>query len=700
MTTQASRLRVTVVQHGGVLGGAERWQLALADATDRLAVSVIGLGDGPTRAEWSARGWPVVRLASESTASRLIRVGTRMPEALRRLRPDVVIAHGVKAALLAAPAARALGIPVVWVRHDGSYNRLTAVIDRLTDGGVSTSDWLAAGRGTRDHAVVNPPRMPGPMPAGAALARLGIHLAPGDLLLGMATRITRNKGIEDAIYALADPAASAWVLAVAGIHDPSEPDEQDRLVKLAAELGVTDRVRFLGEVPDFHAVVTAFDAVAVLTKPSPELTWYREGFGMTALEAITGGVPVIATPPVDDLVGTGGISVPPACPPAVADALAVLADPAFRHQVSAAGERRALAYPDAGQAADQLTDFLARLAHRPGAGAVPAGPPMSVVTTVLDDEQGLTELLTAVVPQLGPDDELVVVDGGSTDDTVLVAQQAAAADPRVTVHVEHGAGISRGRNLGIAVARHEAVACTDAGCVPAPGWLGALRRAFARHPDVDLWTGTYRPVAEKPWELALAAVGYPTVEELGRATPFVRTYGRLFGRSWDPTMPTGRSVAFTRAAWAAAGGFPEHLATGEDVLFGRRVVETGHTAAMVRDAEVTWAQRPTLRANLRMFRRYGEGSGNSLDRRLMGRDLARVAAYGAAAVVAARGGRTARVAAGAGTAAYLSLPVARALKGPRPLAAVSLVPVVAAARDLAKAYGAVSAAARNRGRPT
>lgn len=700
MATGGTRLRVAVVQHGGVLGGAERWQLALADATDRLDVRVIGLGDGPTRDAWATRGWPVVRLPSESRPSRLLRVAARMPAALRRLQPDIVVAHGVKAALLAAPAARALGIPVVWVRHDASYERITGVLDRMTDGQVSTSDWLADGRITRHALVVNPPRRPAPVPRRDARERLGMHVAPDELLIGMATRITRNKGIEDAVQALADPAAARWVLAVAGIHDPSEPDEQDRLVKLAAELGVADRVRFLGEVPDFHDVVTAFDAVAVLTKPSPDLAWYREGFGMTALEAITGGVPVIATPPVDDLVGRGGISVPPACPPAVAEALVVLTDPDVRGLVAKAGERRAAEFPDAPTAADRLVAFLARLAHRPGAGATPSGPPMSVVTTVLDDEQGLTELLTAVVPQLGPDDELVVVDGGSTDDTLLVARQAAAADPRVQVHVAHGAGISRGRNLGISLARHETIACTDAGCLPTPGWLDAMRRAFADQPDVELWTGTYRVVAEKPWELALAAAGYPSVEELGRATPLVRTYGRLFGRSWDPSMPTGRSVAFTRDAWRAAGGFPEHLATGEDVLFGRRVVETGSAAAMVRDAEVSWAQRPTLRANLRMFRRYGEGSGHSLDRRLMGRDLARVAAYGAGAVIAARGGRASRLAAGAAAAAYLSLPMARAVKNPRPAATAALVPAIAAARDLTKAYGAVSAAARTRGRPT
>jgi hypothetical protein len=221
-----------------------------------------------------------------------------------------------------------------------------------------------------------------------------------------------------------------------------------------------------------------------------------------------------------------------------------------------------------------------------------------------------------------------------------------------------------------------------------------MRRAFDRHPDVALWTGTYRVTAHKPWELALAAVGYPSVEELGRRTPLVRAYGRYLGRGFDASMPTGRSVAFRRHAWLAAGGFPEHLATGEDVLFGRSIVAAGLSAGLVREAEVAWAQRPTLRHNLTMLRRYGEGSGYSLDTRLMGRDVSRAVAYAGGVALVAGGRPVVRSLVAAGAAAYLSLPVVRVLRGPSPLATVVLVPPIAAARDLVKAYGALSAAAR------
>lgn len=693
------RLRVTVVQPGGVLGGAERWQLGLAAATDRIDLDVVALGDGATADEWISRGTPVTVVRSERRAARIPLLAARVGSAVRSSAPDVVVAHGVKAGLATAPAARALGIPFVWVRHDASFDGWpTTLLDCASDGQIVSGEWLFDGRRPGNPLVLNPPRATAQVTRDEARATLGLEVPSGRLVAGMGTRIVHGKGIDDAIGALADPAAAAWDLVIVGIHDPDDPGEQQRLVALAAELGVAHRVRFLGEVPDFASLARAFDAVLVLTKPTATMPWHREAFGMAAFEALTAGVPVVVTPPLGAMAQQAGIEVRPGVPGDVAAALGSLEEPAARIGRGRAGERLAAAYPDAAGAADNLVDFLADLAHRPGVAVDAATPPISVVTTMLNDEASAKDLMSALVPQLGPRDELIVVDGGSSDGTAEVVRAFAAFDIRVRLIIEPGAGISQGRNTGIRAASYDAIACTDAGCVPVPGWLGAFRRAFARHPEVDLWTGTYRVEARAPWEHALAAVGYPRIEELAHPTPLVRLYGRLFGRAFDPTMPTGRSVAFARVAWASVGGFPEDLQTGEDVLFGRSIVADGGRARMVRDAEVSWAQRPTFRANLTMYRRYGEGSGNSLDRRLLGRDLARVAAYGAATGIAVRGSTGARAAVTAGLAAYLSLPVARAATGPAPVCSVAMVPVVAAARDLAKGYGALTATVRRRSR--
>jgi hypothetical protein len=232
----------------------------------------------------------------------------------------------------------------------------------------------------------------------------------------------------------------------------------------------------------------------------------------------------------------------------------------------------------------------------------------------------------------------------------------------VRLLVRPGAGISAGRNAGVRAAGNEVVACTDAGCEPAPGWLAAFRAAAADGAPAGLLTGVYRVRARGPVQVAQAAVGYPDPTELRWPSLLVRTYGRLFGRTYDPTMPTGRSMAFPVPVWAAAGGFPEHLRTGEDVLFGRAVAAAGRPTVLVADAEVTWTQRPTLAGTARMYFRYGQASGRSRDPRLLGRDLARLAGYAVAPWLLARRG-AARAGGLAAGAAYLSLPVVRVLRG-------------------------------------
>ncbi|MDT7670048.1 MAG: D-inositol-3-phosphate glycosyltransferase, partial [Pseudonocardiales bacterium] len=107
------------------------------------------------------------------------------------------------------------------------------------------------------------------------------------------------------------------------------------------------------------------DADAVVCVP-----WY-EPFGMVALEAMSCAVPVVAAAVggLRDTVldGTTGLHVPPRDPAALGDALAgLLADPARRHTMGAAGRHRAVTrYSWAKVAADtaRIYQRLRRTAH-------------------------------------------------------------------------------------------------------------------------------------------------------------------------------------------------------------------------------------------------------------------------------------------------------------------------------------------------
>lgn len=79
---------------------------------------------------------------------------------------------------------------------------------------------------------------------------------------------------------------------------------ESRLRSLTQTLGVADRVRFLGQVPNARRYFKAFDVFA--------LTSDHEPFGMVLLEAMAAGVPLITSDcgGAPEVVGEGGASFP------------------------------------------------------------------------------------------------------------------------------------------------------------------------------------------------------------------------------------------------------------------------------------------------------------------------------------------------------------------------------------------------------
>jgi glycosyltransferase involved in cell wall biosynthesis len=359
------RLRVHVVAAHGVLGGSEGWLLDMLDARDDLDVSVTLMQDGPFRSELERRGIPVTLLPTGRRPRDLARVLPAVTRTVRGAAADVVVGNGAKAQLVAAPAARLAGLPSVWVKHDLSRDRtLAPALGRLSTRVIGTDAAVLEAVGRRDAVVVHPPRpRTEPEPRHVVRDQLrawGVPDGEPELWLGMAVRLVPFKGVEDAVRALAEPAASRWRLVVLGDDDPSAAGETDRLRAVANAVGVAHRVHFLGRVPQAARWLGAFDALALLTRPAGRGPG-KEGFGGVAMEAMIAGVPVIAvagSPAAKRAGQAAGRAVHPGDPRDVARALGELADAEVRVAAGRAARDISAGHPDAATCA---ADFVAVL---------------------------------------------------------------------------------------------------------------------------------------------------------------------------------------------------------------------------------------------------------------------------------------------------------------------------------------------------
>jgi hypothetical protein len=76
-------------------------------------------------------------------------------------------------------------------------------------------------------------------------------------------------------------------------------------------------------------------------------------------------------------------------------------------------------------------------------------------------------------------------------------------------------------------------------------------------------------------------------------------------------LPSSRSAAFRKEAWAAVGGYPEWLDFCEDVIFDLRLRERFGPFVFVPEARVHFRPRGSLGALAKQYYRYARGDGKA-----------------------------------------------------------------------------------------
>jgi glycosyltransferase involved in cell wall biosynthesis len=342
---------VTFVSSHALLGGSERYLELLLEGLGRDWVAgVVALQDGPLCGRMRAAGHRV-DVVETGTRLGLLAGAWATRRAFRAQRPAVVHANGVKAALVSVLALAGMRVPVVWVKHDYSWDgALARLIARRCRTIVAVSsavaDTFRGGLQDRVRVVFNgiPDADDVDRPSSRAELTALLDSEPATPIVVLVGRIDAVKGQEELLEALASihtrvPAAR---LAFVGADDPNHREYALRLRRRIAELGFGGVVRLLGHRDDAVRLIAGAD---VLVVPTVRVATGkgREGFGLTAVEAMAVGTPVVAYGhgALPEVVGECGLLVAPGDRQALASAITdVLLDPALATRLADCGRRR------------------------------------------------------------------------------------------------------------------------------------------------------------------------------------------------------------------------------------------------------------------------------------------------------------------------------------------------------------------------
>ncbi len=340
-------MRVLQIISSGGMYGAEAVVLELAWAFEAQPhASFLSVFDNGSPAgvqiyhEAAKRQLPAALLPCRGPLDRAVLPQLR--SVVARFEPNVVHAHGYKADLYAWAALRGRGVPLVSTCHGwhgtGRMLPLYNLLDRMA---LRSFDRVA----TASTEIALIVRSGGVPPEKIAMIHNGIDTAPFDSatpsleqtgapVAGIVGRLSREKNVDVFLRAAAEvlrqlPSASFVVVGTGPEREPLE--------RLAAELGIADRVRFLGRRDDIPNLLASLDVVVSASR--------QEGLPILLLEAMASGRAIVATTvgevPAAIENGVSGLLVAPDDAGALASAICqVLSDKELQRRLGSAARQR------------------------------------------------------------------------------------------------------------------------------------------------------------------------------------------------------------------------------------------------------------------------------------------------------------------------------------------------------------------------
>lgn len=302
---------------GRSIGGAEKIVIGLVREMRSRGFRIV---TACRPGSWSAVrlsdiGCPVELITMKGLKARVL-APFKLRAIIRKYGINLIHTHMKLDSELILPLASKIGIPTVCTVHNTDEDLYCIPADRTTAiSRAVESDLLQRGVSSERVSLV-PNGIPiddFERPRNGFRARYG--LAESDIVVGAVCRLIPRKGMDILIRATAKCPGTKLVLAGYG-----KPKYARYLRNMAEELGVSERVIFTGRVEDPFSIYASLDVFAMPSR--------REGFGITMLEAMVAGVPVVASSigGIPEVISNDktGLLVPPDDPDALADAIRLL----------------------------------------------------------------------------------------------------------------------------------------------------------------------------------------------------------------------------------------------------------------------------------------------------------------------------------------------------------------------------------------
>ena len=309
-------MRVMHVMGGGDVGGAKTHIMNMVTGlTRRNEVMLVSFRAGPFADEARERGIDVRVIERHNP----FRAAREMRELVDQFQPDIIHCHGGRANLMGAMVRRSRRVPVLTTVHSDykldylgnplkqhTFGAANAVALRFLDFYQPVADRMARTLIERgfdpEHIVKIYNGMDFHRPEGEfdraqyLKENYGTEIEEGDVLCGIAARLTAVKDIQTTVRAFAKALEDAPQLR---LFIAGEGEDEEMLRKLAAQLGVSERVTFCGWVSPVEPFFRAMD-INLLSSVS-------ETFPYSILEGICAGCATICSDVggMPELIDTG-----------------------------------------------------------------------------------------------------------------------------------------------------------------------------------------------------------------------------------------------------------------------------------------------------------------------------------------------------------------------------------------------------------